>query len=409
MNEPNERPRITATDLAERLALKARYESARLDAEFIERSQEIKEAGEFLGLAEEHCLKRFDIWALGAAPLAQSENWEVHPDYLGALNSIKERVRCELSSWAQWMSSEWQAELLQRVTPRLDARIKSWWATAGLALVERNPLGNPIVVPNDWKSGLPGLPVFAEPRQDESGGADPLIQNYRSFVAMKELHRDRIIIAEDSFRRLVVETLGQPEDEITDEQWLEPRLKLMKEYGAVEFVLGESRPDARPIQPLREILPHAVQQPAGQVVLASDPHGEGNLGPAVEGAFGTMARRLEAVVCNAESLSAMESGKNPKGDPLPVANLNCAIHPKDHTKNRRTGRPQGRAITGSKLKEFRGRCNLGQVEFADKCGVSKATIQRAESGKPIDQGCLGEIAKTLSMLLETTVKIADLT
>jgi hypothetical protein len=80
---------------------------------------------------------------------------------------------------------------------------------------------------------------------------DPLVQNYEFCSAMNQAHANRKIIDEDFFRRLVVETLQLPEDEITEEQWLRARCTLMKKYGAVEFVGdGTLLKDAPPLKPL---------------------------------------------------------------------------------------------------------------------------------------------------------------
>jgi hypothetical protein len=81
--------------------------------------------------------------------------------------------------------------------------------------------------------------------------ADPLIQNDLFTAAMKDAHAKRRIISDASFRRLVVETLRKPENEITPEEWFEARYKLMAAYGAVEFTPGEGLATLPPMQPLQ--------------------------------------------------------------------------------------------------------------------------------------------------------------
>jgi DNA-binding XRE family transcriptional regulator len=63
-------------------------------------------------------------------------------------------------------------------------------------------------------------------------------------------------------------------------------------------------------------------------------------------------------------------------------------------------RARGRPINGARLKEYRESLGLSQNELAEKCGCSRATIDRAERGNPLDGVKRTAIIEGLSLLTE---------
>jgi DNA-binding XRE family transcriptional regulator len=70
------------------------------------------------------------------------------------------------------------------------------------------------------------------------------------------------------------------------------------------------------------------------------------------------------------------------------------------------GRPEGQVVDGRKLREYRGKWS--QEEFAEKCGVSLATIQRGEAGEPWTDRTFDDVAKTITLLIGKPVTSEDL-
>jgi hypothetical protein len=70
------------------------------------------------------------------------------------------------------------------------------------------------------------------------------------------------------------------------------------------------------------------------------------------------------------------------------------------------GRPEGQLVDGRKLREYRGK--LSQEEFAEKCDVSLATIQRGEAGAPWTDRTFDDVAKTITLLIGKPVTSEDL-
>jgi DNA-binding XRE family transcriptional regulator len=70
------------------------------------------------------------------------------------------------------------------------------------------------------------------------------------------------------------------------------------------------------------------------------------------------------------------------------------------------GRPEGQVVDGRKLREYRGKWS--QEEFAEKCGVSLATIQRGEAGEPWTDRTFVDVAKTITLLIGKPVTSKDL-
>ena len=151
MQEKGQPKRITPQEFAERIRLQVQFRIAKLEAEFMEKARGASSA-EFLDLIEDHCLRRFDVWALAAVPFAKSPTCiGVHPDYREALELAKARILTELSSYTRSIHPEWQEEMRARIVPRLDARCRSWWGDVGMAVLDSEP--GPYLVCDDNDSG----------------------------------------------------------------------------------------------------------------------------------------------------------------------------------------------------------------------------------------------------------------
>jgi DNA-binding XRE family transcriptional regulator len=89
-------------------------------------------------------------------------------------------------------------------------------------------------------------------------------------------------------------------------------------------------------------------------------------------------------------------------------NTDQTIQPSpEETKKAKTGgRPSGTLVDGPKLQEWRG--GFTQEDFAEKCGVSVATIQRGEAGGRWDQDTFDKVAETIGMLTEKPITSQDL-
>jgi transcriptional regulator with XRE-family HTH domain len=64
-------------------------------------------------------------------------------------------------------------------------------------------------------------------------------------------------------------------------------------------------------------------------------------------------------------------------------------------------------VDGEKIRDLRKEKFVTQQRFADKCGVSEKTIQRAEKGGSIDPDVVNEMAKALKVNIEDIVSEAD--
>jgi DNA-binding transcriptional regulator YiaG len=72
-------------------------------------------------------------------------------------------------------------------------------------------------------------------------------------------------------------------------------------------------------------------------------------------------------------------------------------------------RPKGASADGRTLRKLRKESKMSQEKFAEKCGVSVDTIQRAESGRaPVSDESLAIIADFLARKLNRDIKLTDL-
>src|SRR5262249_18288646 len=75
---------------------------------------------------------------------------------------------------------------------------------------------------------------------------------------------------------------------------------------------------------------------------------------------------------------------------------------------KKRGRPAAaRSVNAAALKKFRG--EFSQEDFAGKCDVSLASIQRGERGHKLSRTTLDKISTALCLLLGTSITVADLT
>ena len=66
--------------------------------------------------------------------------------------------------------------------------------------------------------------------------------------------------------------------------------------------------------------------------------------------------------------------------------------------SKRPGRKPSTPVQGERLKAYRGRLYMTQSEFASRCGVDVATIQRGENGNGWDAKTYAAVADGLSLM-----------
>ena len=125
---------------------------------------------------------------------------------------------------------------------------------------------------------------------------------------------------------------------------------------------------------------------------------------------------LVSVVRLTEALQEVPAARPPTAAPAeapdaqkraePPENRLPAREPPPAPEKKRPGRHPGELVDGQKLRKYR--IDWSQQDFAEKCGLSLATIQRAESGERWSAGTFEKVASTLTVLTGGNMTPQDL-